>query len=72
MRGMDNNNGIIVIYSLARKRFKKYYKKTFLYLLDIISLNAYMLYKNNKINMYVSCSNILKKLLNYILIHTYI
>jgi len=35
MDGVDNSDGIIVAFSIARKKLKKYYK-IFLHLLDII------------------------------------
>lgn len=47
MGGVDLSDGIIVAYSTARKRQKKYYKKVFLHLLDIICLNSFSLYKKN-------------------------
>ena len=47
MGGVDLSDGIIIAYSSARKRLKKYYKKIFLHLLDIICLNAFILYKKN-------------------------
>lgn len=47
MGGVDMSDGIIIAYSTARKRLKKYYKKIFLHLLDVICLNSYLMYKKN-------------------------
>ncbi|XP_015186433.1 PREDICTED: piggyBac transposable element-derived protein 4-like isoform X2 [Polistes dominula] len=47
MGGVDLSDGIIIAYSAVRKRLKKYYKRIFLHLLDIICLNAFILYKKN-------------------------
>ena len=44
MGGVDISDGIIVAYSTARKRLKKYHKKIFLHLLYIICLNSNTLY----------------------------
>ncbi|XP_012273615.1 piggyBac transposable element-derived protein 4 [Orussus abietinus] len=47
MGGVDMSDSIIIAYSTARKRLKKYYKKIFLHLLDVICLNSYLIYKMN-------------------------
>lgn len=47
MGGVDISDGIIIAYSTGRKRLKKYYKKIFLHLLVVISLNSYLMYKKN-------------------------
>lgn len=57
MGEVDNSDGInVVAYSIVRKTLNKYYKKIF-HLLEIISLNAYMLYKKN--NGKLTCMNFL-------------
>lgn len=48
MGGVDLGDGIIVAYTAARNRIKKFYKKIFLRLLDMCGLNAYILYKKDR------------------------
>lgn len=60
MGDVNRNGGIIASYTLARKRLKKYYKKIFLHLIDIICLNSYILYKKNngklnRLNFLLEC-----------------
>lgn len=43
---IDISDGVIVAYSTARKRLKKYYKKIFLCLLKIVYFNFFFLCKN--------------------------
>jgi len=45
MGGVDRNVGQFQSYKLARERLKKYYQKMFCYLLDVVCLNAFMIYK---------------------------
>ena len=45
MGGVDLSDGMIASYTLARKRIKKYYKKIFLHLVDVMCMNAFLLYK---------------------------
>lgn len=60
MGGVDRSDGIIASYTLARKRMKKYYKKIFLHLIDVICFNSYVLYKKNngklcRLNFLLEC-----------------
>jgi len=48
------SDGVIIAYSTARKRLKKYYKKIFLHLLDIVCLNSFLLNKKKTIENYTS------------------
>jgi len=43
--GVDRNDGQLQSYKLAREHLKKYYQKMFLYLLDVVCLNAFIIYK---------------------------
>jgi len=45
MGGVDRNDGQLQSYKLARERLKKYYQKMFRYLLDVVCLNAFIIYK---------------------------
>jgi len=45
MGGVDRNDGQLQSYKLARERLKKHYQKTFHYLLDVVCLNALIIYK---------------------------
>ena len=45
MGGVDGNNGQLQSYKLARECLKKYYLKMFCYLLDVVCLNAFIIYK---------------------------
>ena len=45
MGGVDRNDGQLQSYKLARERLKKYYQKMFRYLLDVVCLNAFIVYK---------------------------
>ena len=47
MGGVDRSDAYLASYSSARKRLKKYYIKQFRHLMDIASLNAFILYKKN-------------------------
>ena len=47
MAGVDQMDQIISAQTSARKGVKKYYKKIFLRLLDIASLNCHVIYKAN-------------------------
>lgn len=40
MGGGDRSDGIIVSYTLARERMKKYYKKIFLHLTGVMCLTS--------------------------------
>jgi len=42
---VDRNDGQVQSYKLARERLKKYYQKMFRYLLDVVCLNAFIIYK---------------------------
>jgi len=43
--GVDWNDGQLQSYKLARECLKKYYQKMFHYLLDVVCLNAFIIYK---------------------------
>jgi len=43
--GVDRNDGQLQSYELARERLKKYYQKMLRYLLDVVCLNAFIIYK---------------------------
>jgi len=43
--GVNRNDGQLQSYKLARERLKKYYQKMFRYLLDVVCLNAFIIYK---------------------------
>jgi len=43
MGGVDLSDGTIASYALARKRMKKNYKKIFVHLVDVMSVNAFLL-----------------------------
>jgi len=43
--GVDRNDGQLQSYKLAQERLKKYYQKMFRYLLDVVRLNAFIIYK---------------------------
>jgi len=43
--GVDRNDGQLQSYKLARERLKKYYRKMFRYFLDVVCLNAFIIYK---------------------------
>jgi hypothetical protein len=43
---VDKNDGQLHSYKLAREHLKKYYQKTFRYLLDLVCLNTLIIYKN--------------------------
>jgi hypothetical protein len=45
MGGVDTNDGQLQSYKLAREHLKKYYQKTFRYFLDVVCLNAFIIYK---------------------------
>ena len=45
MGGVDLSDRMIASYTLARKRIKKYYKKIFPHLVDVMCMNAFLLYK---------------------------
>jgi hypothetical protein len=45
MGGVDRNDGQLHAYKLARERLKKSYQKMFHYLLDVVCLNAFIIYK---------------------------
>jgi len=45
MVGVDRNDGQPQNYKLARERPGKYYQKMFRYLLDVVCLNAFIIYK---------------------------
>jgi len=45
MGGVDRNDGQLQSYKLARGRLKKYYQKMFRYLLDVVCLDAFIIYK---------------------------
>jgi len=49
MGGVDSNDGQFQSYKLARKHPKKYYQKMFRYLLDVVCLNAFIIYKDGSI-----------------------
>jgi hypothetical protein len=42
---IGRNDGQLQSYKLAPERLKKYYQKMFCYLLDVICLNAFIIYK---------------------------
>lgn len=48
MGGVDLGHGVMVAYTAARNRLKKFYKKIFLQLLDMCCFNAYIIYKKDK------------------------
>jgi len=43
--GVDRNDGQLQNYKLARERPGKYYQKLFRYFLDVVCLNAFIIYK---------------------------
>jgi hypothetical protein len=43
--GVDRNDGQLQRYKLARERLKKCYQKMFCYLLYVVCLNAFIIYK---------------------------
>jgi len=43
--GVDRNDGQVQSYKLAQDRLKKYYQKMFRCLLDVVCLNAFIIYK---------------------------
>jgi len=45
MEGVDRNDGQLQSYKLAREHVKKYCQKMFLYLLDVVCLNAFIIHK---------------------------
>jgi len=45
MGGVDRNDGKLQSYKLARGRLKKYYQEMFCYLLNVVCLNAFIIYK---------------------------
>ena len=45
MGGVDRNDGQLQSYKLALERLEKYYQKMFRYLLDVVCLNAFIVYK---------------------------
>jgi hypothetical protein len=45
MGGVDRNDSQLQSYKLAREHLKKYYQKIFRYLLDVVCLNAFIIYK---------------------------
>jgi len=45
MGGVDRNHGQLQSYKLARECLKKYYQKMFRYLLNVVGLNAFIIYK---------------------------
>jgi hypothetical protein len=45
MVGVDRNDGQLQNYKLARERLKYYYQKMFRYLLDVVCLNTFIIYK---------------------------
>lgn len=47
MGGVDRSDQCMDPYAVARKRLKKYYKKLFFHLVDMILHNAYVLYKKD-------------------------
>jgi len=47
MVGVKRNDGQLRSYNLARERLKKYYQKMFHYLLDVVCLNAFIIYEKN-------------------------
>ena len=47
MGGVERIDGQMQSYKLAQERLKKYYQKMFRYLLDVVCLNAFIIYKKN-------------------------
>ncbi|XP_035216802.1 piggyBac transposable element-derived protein 4-like [Stegodyphus dumicola] len=47
MGGIDLTDGQMKTYEIARNQVKKYYYKIFLHALDMVCLNAYLLYKKD-------------------------
>ena len=45
MGGVDMNDAQLQSYKLARERLKRWYQKMFRYLLDMVCLNAFIIYK---------------------------
>ena len=45
MGGVNRNDGQLQSYKLAPERLKKYYQKMFRYLLNVVCLNAFIIYK---------------------------
>jgi len=45
MGGVDRNDGQLQSYKLAREHLKKYYQKMFRYLLNVVCLNTFIIYK---------------------------
>ena len=45
MGGVDLSDNLLVHFSTARNRLKKYYKKVFRHMLDMALLNSYITYK---------------------------
>jgi hypothetical protein len=45
MLGVNRNDGQLQSYKLAPEHLKKYYQKMFHYLLDVVCLNAFIIYK---------------------------
>jgi hypothetical protein len=45
MGEFDRNDGQLQSYKLAQERLKKYYHKMFRYRLDVVCLNAFIIYK---------------------------
>jgi len=45
MGGVKRNDGQLQSYNLASERLKKYYQKMFHYLLEVVCLNAFIIYK---------------------------
>ncbi|XP_015436732.1 PREDICTED: piggyBac transposable element-derived protein 4-like [Dufourea novaeangliae] len=48
MGGVDLGDGVMVAYTAARNRLKKYYETIFLRLIDMCCFNAYIIYKKDK------------------------
>jgi len=47
MEGTDRHDGQIHIYKISREYLKKYYQKTFRYMLDMPCLNKFFVYINS-------------------------
>ena len=45
MGGVDRNDGQLQSHKLAPECLKKYYQKMFCYILDVVCLNAFIIYK---------------------------
>ena len=45
--GVDQSNQILTLYEAEHKRLKKWYKKYFLYLVNISTFNAHIIAKSN-------------------------